>query len=63
MNIGIIGAGLVSKTMAETIKNVDYATNYAIASRDINKAILNIKIESEPINNNTITGNIVVNDE
>lgn len=39
MNIGIIGAGLITKTMAETIKNVDYATNYAIASRDINKAI------------------------
>ena len=38
MNIGIIGAGLIAKTMSETIKNVDYATNYAIASRNIDKA-------------------------
>ena len=38
MKIGIIGAGLIAKTMAETIKNVDFAVNYAIASRDINKA-------------------------
>jgi len=38
MNIGIIGAGNIAKKMANTINKMDGFTNYAIASRSIEKA-------------------------
>jgi predicted dehydrogenase len=38
MNIGIIGAGGIAKKMAKTVKEMDDATLYAIASRSIDKA-------------------------
>lgn len=38
MNIGIIGAGNIAKKMARTINKMDGFSNYAIASRSIEKA-------------------------
>lgn len=38
MNIGILGAGSISRQMAYTISKMDNATNYAIASRDYKKS-------------------------
>lgn len=39
MNIGILGAGNIANKMAKTILEVDEAVAYAVASRDINKAL------------------------
>ena len=38
MNIGIIGAGNIAEKMAVTINQLDGVFNYAIASRDLQKA-------------------------
>jgi len=38
MNIGIIGAGHIAKKMAKTINKLDGFSNYAIASRSLDKA-------------------------
>lgn len=38
MNVGIIGAGVIAKTMAKTLTGMEEADFYAIASRDITKA-------------------------
>lgn len=39
MNVGFIGAGIIANKMAQTINCIDGINNYAIASRDINKAL------------------------
>ena len=38
MKVGIIGAGGIAKTMAETINGMEGVENYAVASRDLTKA-------------------------
>ncbi len=38
MNVGIIGAGMIAEKMATTINGMEGVTNYAIASRDIEKS-------------------------
>ena len=38
MKIGILGTGIIAKAMAEAVCKMDYATNYAIASRNIKNA-------------------------
>lgn len=38
MKIGILGAGAIAKSMAETINNMEDAANYAVASRDYERA-------------------------
>ena len=39
MNVGIIGAGHIAKKMARTIEQIEGVFNYAIASRQIEKAV------------------------
>jgi len=39
MNIGILGVGGISKSMAQTIKEMPDANNYAVASRSLDKAM------------------------
>ena len=38
MKVGIIGAGSIAGTMAETIREMDCAQNYAVAARDYGRA-------------------------
>ncbi|WP_409968187.1 Gfo/Idh/MocA family oxidoreductase [Bengtsoniella intestinalis] len=38
MNVAILGAGVISKKMAETIRGVDAATAYAVGARTLEKA-------------------------
>lgn len=38
MKVGIIGAGSIAGTMADTIKEMDCAQNYAVAARDYGRA-------------------------
>ena len=38
-NIGIIGAGWIAQQMANTLNGTERATQYAIASRSLEKAI------------------------
>lgn len=38
LNVGILGAGGIASAMAETIRRMDNACNFAVASRDLNKA-------------------------
>ncbi len=38
MKVGILGAGGIAKTMAETINGMEGVENYAVASRDLTKA-------------------------
>ncbi len=38
MNVGIIGAGKIARKMADTVNLLDGFTNYAVASRDLQRA-------------------------
>ena len=39
MKVGIIGAGKIAEKMATTINQLDGVCNYAIASRELDKAV------------------------